>query len=168
MLHKLKIRFVGGLILSVLMFSQIFLLSSLGYASKKEVKLLVYPAKYTLTMSNTPGIQISVGELAQGEKVSYVAENGGLCTWGSPDYKIMENVSKIELSKNIPVYWLPCEANGEISEEKKNHVLITIFNQKGKQVIKKKLTILYDGLMYYNVKPADDILFKRIKEKKSK
>jgi len=164
MLMKRKIIFICGIITILSLFLGGVLLNSHSYAAQKEVKLLVYPEKYALTMSNTPGIQIYVNKLAHGEKVRYLAEKGALSTWGPPDYKILNNVSMIELNNNTPVYWLPCRADGEISEEKKNRVIITIFDHKGKQIVKKKLIILYDGSMYYNVKLTDDILFKIVRK----
>lgn len=114
----------------------------------------VYPEKYTLTMSSTPGIKILAEYEGNANLIEYEADFGRLLTWDKNTGKITEHVQKYETSVGTPVYWS--------AMENVDHQITVIASVKkdGNVVAQKKITIKYNPETYlYEVIPTKDVAF---------
>lgn len=121
-------------------------------------RLFVYPEKYTMTMSSTPGIRLSAEYQGSVDRVRYTAEKGSILTWDVPSGKVSQGVPVSERTYGSPVYWSPLDQHGQISNEKENVITVTLLDEQGRQIAEKQVTILYDGSMYYAAKSSWDIV----------
>ncbi len=126
------------------------------FADKYEFKLLVYPEKYALTMSSSPGICISAQCNGPVDKVRYSTTFGSLLTWDIPSGKISDRGKDIELPYETPVYWTPVDGTGLPPTTDKITVKVSILNKHDK-LAEKQLDIYYDGSMYFTVQKSPDI-----------
>ncbi len=134
-----------------------------NFVDRLIFKLLVFPSKYALTMSSTPGIRIQAEYPGSVTKVRYTTDKGKLFTWTG---NMSKWVKMKELAYDTPVYWSPLEQNDFAW---KDHVVtITLLDEKGKIIDEKLLNIDYDGSMFYTVKPAIDIVIGTKQEDGSK
>jgi hypothetical protein len=116
-------------------------------------KLLVYPDKYALYMSSTPGIRISADYHGQVGKVRYSTDFGSFISWDVPRGKVSEVGATTELPYDIPVYWTPFGQNN------KNVVTVTLLDENGRKIDEKQVTIVNDGSAIYSVQPGEGIVF---------
>lgn len=116
-------------------------------------KLHVYPEKYALVMSSTPGIRIAAEYRGSAAKARYATESGTLFTWGAS-----KGLSVTELPCDTPVYWSPLDPAGHISADNKSLVTVTLLDEQGQSIDEKRLMIVCDGSIYYTVQPAADIV----------
>ncbi len=121
-------------------------------------RLHVYPEEYALVMSSTPGIRIAAEYRGSAAGTRYTTESGALFTWEVSTGKMSKGLSAIELPLDTPVYWSPLGPAGQISGEDKNPVTVTLLDEHGQKIDEKRVTIIYDGSMYYTVQPAMDIV----------
>lgn len=126
------------------------------FADKYEFKLLVYPEKYALTMSSSPGIRISAQCSSAVDSVRYSTTSGSLLTWDDTSGKISDRGKDIELPYEIPVYWTPIDDSGLLPTTDKITVKVSILNKHDK-LAEKQVDIYYDGSMYYTVQKSPDI-----------
>lgn len=124
-----------------------------NFVDRLVFKLLVYPSKYALTLSSTPGIRIQAKYPGSVAKVRYTADKGKLFTWTG---NISKWVKMKELPYDTPIYWSPLDQNDIAWED--HVVTVTLLDEKGKTIDEKALHIDYDGSMFYSVKPAMDIV----------
>lgn len=121
---------------------------------KLNFTLLVFPGKYAVTMSSTPGIRIWAEYKGPVWKVRYSAEKGVLLTWDAATGNISKGVQQIDLPRGIPVYWSPLGQNGQISEDTSSIVNVELLDEKGKIIDERQLTIIYDGFHTVNSSPG--------------
>ncbi len=126
------------------------------FADKYEFKLLVYPEKYALTMSSSPGIRITAQCYGSVDKVRYSTTFGSLLTWDIPSGKISDRGKDVELPYEMPVYWTPIDGNGLPQTTDKITVKVSILNKNDK-LAEKQGDIYYDGSMYFTVQKSPDI-----------
>jgi len=117
-------------------------------------RLHVYPEKYALTMSSTPGIRIAAEYRGSAAKARYATESGTLLTWEVTTGKVSKNLSTIELPLDTPAYWSPVAPAGQIPADSQSQVTVTLLDAQGQRIDEKQVTIVYDGLMYYTVQPG--------------
>lgn len=102
----------------------------------------VYPEKYTLTMSSTPGIRILAEYEGDANLIEYETDYGRLLTWDQGTGKITEHGLKYETSVDTPVYWS--------AMDNVDHQITVIASVKkdGNVVAQKKITIKYNPETY--------------------
>jgi bla regulator protein BlaR1 len=129
-------------------------------AKEMSIKILVFPEKYALLMSSTPGIRILAEYRDKGvvEKVRYSAETGNLFTWEVASGKISEVAPTIELPYGRPAYWTPATPWRGDPNVMDNKVTITLFDQQGQIIGEKLIHIQYDGSMYYTVQSSPEVM----------
>ena len=120
-------------------------------------RLLVYPEKYTPSMSSTPGIRLQADYDSSVAKVRYAAERGLMLTWDEPKGKISQGVSSVEVPYEMPVYWSPIELRSKYQVDDNIIVTITLLGNNGEQIAEKQISIVEDD-SYYTVKPDDNIV----------
>ncbi len=102
----------------------------------------VYPEKYTLTMSSTPGIKILAEYEGDANLIEYETDYGRLLTWDQGTGKITEHGLKYETSVDTPVYWSAMEnVDAQIT-------VIASVKKDGNVVAQKKITIKYNPETY--------------------
>jgi hypothetical protein len=119
--------------------------------------LIVYPEKYAMTMSSTPGIRISAQYSGIADKVSYSTTNGTLIRWDSTTGKITECGQDVELPADTPIYWNPSKDNGLPAVTDKISIKVTILNKNNK-VTERQVNISYDGSMYFTVQTSENVV----------
>ena len=114
----------------------------------------VYPEKYSLAMSSTPGIKILADYEGDANLIEYEIDYGRLLTWDQGTGKITEHGLKYETSEDMPVYWSAMENDD-------NQITVIAFVKKdGNVVAQKKITIKYNPETYlYEVIPTNDVTF---------
>lgn len=120
-------------------------------------RVLVYPEKYTPSMSSTPGIRLQTDYGSSVAKVRYATERGLMLTWDYPGGKISQGVSSVEVPYDLPVYWSPIEFRSKYQAEDNVIIRITLLSENGEQIAEKQLNIIEDG-SFYTVKPDDNIV----------
>ena|GEM_PF-519568 len=126
--------------------------TSLSETSENQAfEIYVFPDKYTLLMSSTPGIRILAKHSEYKGKVRYSTENGVLFTWDRDIGKISDSAKSIEQPYGSPVYWSAIDENGKVFKGESDIVKITLLDSKGNEIDNKNITIRYDGEMYYTV-----------------
>ena len=130
---------------------------SSGFSGYNAFRLHAYPEKYALTMSGMPGIRIAAEYSGPAARVRYSTENGALLTWDIST-KVSNGLPAIELHLGTPVYWSPLDPAGQIFEDGKNTVTVTLLDEQGERVDEKQVMIIYDGSLYYTVQPSLDIV----------
>lgn len=114
----------------------------------------VYPEKYSLAMSSTPGIKILPEYEGDANLIEYETDYGRLLTWDQGTGKITEHGLKYETSVDMPVYWSAMEnVDNQIT-------VIASVKKDGNEVAQKKITIKYNPETYlYEVIPTNDVTF---------
>jgi hypothetical protein len=114
----------------------------------------VFPEKYTLTMSSTPGIKILADYEGDVNLIEYETDYGRLLTWDQGTGKITEHGLKYETSVDMPVYWSAMEnVDNQIT-------VIATVKTDDNVVAQKKITIKYNPETYlYEVIPTEDVTF---------
>jgi len=125
--------------------------------STSDVKLLVYPEKYAMTSSSSPGIRIAVQYSGIVDTVCYSTTYGSLLTWDIGNGKTTNRGQKVVLPYDISVYWIPIENNGLYKATNKILVKVSILN-KNKILAEQQMEINYDGSMYYSVQTSPDVV----------
>lgn len=128
------------------------LLNSLSF------RLHTYPEKYALVMSSTPGLRIAAEYGGAAAKVRFSAERGVFLTWDVSTGKVSNGLPSVEMPLKTAVYWSPLEPSGQIAEDGKNQVTVTLLDEQGKKINEKQLLIVYDGSLYYTVQPSAGII----------
>lgn len=128
--------------------------------TSNELQISVYPEKYALTMSNSPGIRISAMYLDSETvgKVRFSAVSGSLRTWNPTNGKVSPASSSIELPYGTPAFWSPTSPDGKVSSGKENKITITILDKQGKMLDEKQVNVQYDGSMYYKVQLSPNVV----------
>lgn len=122
-----------------------------------SLSLIAYPQKYTLAMSNTPGIRILAQYEDVADKVEYSTTSGKLLTWNSISGKVNECGQNVKLPLATAVYWSPL-VNVAVKEVNEIAVKATILN-KNVRLVQKQVNIKFDGSTYfYSVVPSDDVI----------
>ena len=133
-----------------------------------RLKILVYPQKYALTMSSTPGIRL----LAQYEgatdqvqysagkgNIEYSASSGQLLTWDNAGGKITEKGIRAEFPSGTPAYWSPLDMVSQFGTNTQREIPISIaVSQNGTKVAEKQLIIHFDGSTFFTVEPSGDVI----------
>jgi hypothetical protein len=119
-----------------------------------NLKILVYPSQYALTMSSTPGLRFLAQYQGTADRVQYTATGGKLLTWDIVSGKVGTLGISTELPLPTPVYWSPGEDQGK---DEMRSVKITVLGPDGK-LAEKQVPIRYDGSMFFTVEPAYDVL----------
>jgi hypothetical protein len=120
-------------------------------------KVSVMPEKYLLTMSSTPGIQMTAFYLGDIEvkSVLFITQNGSLFTWEVPSGKISEHTQKLEVPLGEAVYWSPIgKGNSMIPNMQDSVITVTLIDKDGKSLAETQVTIRNEEGVYYNVKPS--------------
>lgn len=120
-------------------------------------RVLVYPDKYTPSMSSTPGIRLQADYGSSVAKVRYAAERGLMLTWDYSGGKISQGVSSVEVPYDLPVYWSPIEFRSKYQVDDNIIITITLLAENGEQIAEKQLNIIEDD-SFYTVKPDDNIV----------
>jgi hypothetical protein len=133
-----------------------------------RLKILVYPQKYTLTMSSTPGIRLLAqyeGATGQGQysadkgNIEYSASSGQLLTWDNADGKITEKGTRAGIPSGTPAYWSPLDMVSQFGTNKQSEIPITItVSQNGTKVAEKQVIIHFDGSTFFTVEPSGDVI----------
>ncbi len=137
--------------------------------NSSHLKLLVYPQKYALTMSSTPGIRLlaqydgaanQVQYSASKGKIEYVASSGQLLNWDSTGGKITEKGAKAEFPLGTPAYWSPHEMINQFGTNTQSEIPLNIAVwQNGMKVAEKQLIIHFDGsTAFFTVEPSNDVV----------
>lgn len=114
----------------------------------------VYPEKYSLAMSSTPGIKILPEYEGDANLIEYETDYGRLLTWDQGTGKITEHGLKYETSVDMPVYWSAME------NDDNQITVIASVKKDGNEVAQKKITIKYNPETYlYEVIPTNDVTF---------
>lgn len=133
--------------------------STLGALLKSlAFRVYVHPEKYALIMSSTPGIRIEAEYRGPAARARYAAEGGALFTWDVSTGKISKGLPAVELPLDTPVYWSPLDQDNQAFVGRETPVTVTILDEPGQKIDEKRLTILYDGELYYTVQPAAGIV----------
>lgn len=125
---------------------------------KADFRLLVFPQKYTLAMSSTPGIRIYPQYKGSVEKVRFSAEYGSLLTWNASSGQITNENQGVEVPYGIPAFWTPLEMEKHISTVEKTYVVVTLLDKEGKTLGEKSVEIICDSSGFYAVKASDDVI----------
>lgn len=151
-LYPIGVAFVFGvlfLLVVAVSFTNGFANASLGKTAsvkhdEQQWKIFVYPPKYALTMSSTPGIRL-LAQYAGGD-IEYSASSGQLLTWNSTDGKISEKGSRAKVPPGTPVYWSPLARNGQFhtNTPRETSINITVW-QNGTKAAKKLVTVHFDS-----------------------
>lgn len=133
-----------------------------------RLKILVYPQKYALTMSSTPGIRLLAQyEVATGQvqysadkgNIEYSASSGQLQTWDNADGKITEKGTRAEFPSGTPAYWSPFDMVSQFGTNKQSEIPISItVSQNGPKVAEKQVIIHFDGSTFFTVDPSGDVI----------
>ena len=118
-------------------------------------RVLVYPEKYTPSMSSTPGIRLQADYDSSVAKVRYAADRGLMLTRDYPGGKISQGVSSVEVPYDLPVYWSPIELRSQYPADDNIIITITLLSENGEQIAEKHINIIEDG-SFYTVKPDDN------------
>ncbi len=133
------------------------------------LKILVYPQKYALTMSSTPGIRLlaqyegAAGQVqysADNGNIEYSASGGQLLTWDNADGKITEKGIKTEFPPGTPAYWSPLDIVSQFDANTQSEIPIAItVSQNGIKVAEKQVIIYFDGsTAFFTVEPSGDVI----------
>jgi hypothetical protein len=90
------------------------------------------------------------------------AKNGDFLTISGPGSSIMDKVVKtIEAPSGDAVCWSPLTSNENKTDfvEKSDVVTVAVIDPQGRKIAEKKISIVYDGKMFYSVQPSLDIVF---------
>jgi hypothetical protein len=128
-----------------------------GVTRTAAFRVLVYPEKYTLSMSSTPGIRLQADYDSSFAKVRYATERGLMLTWDDPRGKISQGVSLVEVPYELPVYWSPIELRSKYQVDDNIIITITLLSENGEQIAEEQINIIEDGL-FYTVKADDNIV----------
>jgi len=137
--------------------------SDIGEKETKEnmnLKLLVFPKKYVITMSSTPGIRILAKYQGTGDQVKYSANYGQLLTWDSTTGKIKEygkNISLVFDGLDRPVYWVPPLKDESLNKIDRISVEVSILNNNLK-VAGSQAFIKLDDAGFFSVEDAPDVI----------
>ena len=121
-----------------------------------SLSLLAYPEKYALTMSSTPGIQISSQYNGIADKVQYSTMSGKLWSWDSVTGKVNEYGQNAQLPLDSWVYWSP-SAIDSFKDTNQNFIKVSVFN-KSVLVAEKQVSIRFDGKMYFIVDTSTGVV----------
>jgi hypothetical protein len=133
------------------------------------LKILVYPQKYALTMSGTPGIRLlaqyegAAGQVqysADKGNIEYSASSGQLLTCDNAGSKITEKGTRAEFPSGTPVYWSPLEMVSQFGTNTQSEIPISIaVSQNGTKVAEKQVIIHFDGsTAFFTVEPSGDVI----------
>lgn len=121
-------------------------------------RVSVFPEKYALTMSSTPGIKLS--EYYYGtetvEKVRFSTEKGILFNWDTATGKISEGVQTVEIPYGKVIYWSPISKGDKSFEKSDNTITVVFLDGSGKALGEKQVIITIDDSFNYTVKSALD------------
>lgn len=125
------------------------------------LRLLVYPGKYTMSMSSTPGICILAQYQGKGDQVQYSATHGQLLTWDNDTGIIKkwgENVVLPFDGLDRPVYWTPSlEEDNLLKDTDQISVKTSILNSNVR-IAEKQVNIRIDGTMFFIVEASPDVV----------
>lgn len=127
------------------------------FLNSLSFRLHVYPEKYALIMSSTPGMRIAAEYRDPTARVRYSAGEGSLFSWDVPTGKISKSSPTIEIPVDTAIYWSPLDQNDQDFVADKTLLTATLLDGQGQKIDERRVTILFDGSMYYTVQPAIDI-----------
>lgn len=157
--RKNKVFFLFTGALCIILLSVFLLTNPLSANSKdRDFTIRVNPARYTLSMSSTPGISILVQDYGTADQVRYSASSGGFLEWNSA--KVSHLGRSTETPCNSTVYWTPLLEDGSntvLPGPEKISVNIAVY-QKGLKLAERELVIRRDSA-FYTVEPAEDVIF---------
>lgn len=114
--------------------------------------LILYPEKYAVTMSSSPGIRIEVraANLEKWNKISYKTEEGGFIIWDEKtgNLKNLGREAEVEGVLGYSAYWNPYMENNKVSEKKENIVTISLLKENGEIFREKSIKIYYENGIY--------------------
>lgn len=134
-----------------------------------HLKVLVYPQKYAMTMSGTPGIRLlaqydgAAGQVqysADKGNIEYVAGSGQLLNWDSAGGKVSEKGARAEFPLGTPAYWSPHGMINQFGVNTQSQIPIRIsVMQNGSKAAEKQVIIHFDGLTaFFTVEPSNDVI----------
>lgn len=117
-------------------------------------RVSVFPVNYALTMSSTPGMNISAFYYGVEiiEKVRFSSESGNLFNWDTMTGKISEGEQTVELPYGKGIYWSPISKSGENSEKNDSIITVSFLDGSGKVLGEKQVIITTNDFMNYTIK----------------
>lgn len=119
-------------------------------------RVSVYPEKYALTMSSTPGMKLSANYygIEAIDRVRFSSERGAFFNWDTATGKISDREYSVELPYGNKIYWSPISDRDKVFQ-KDDKVITVAYLDKGDKVLgEKKIIITVDESFNYTVKPA--------------
>lgn len=126
-----------------------------------KFKIVLNPQKYSLIMSNTPGICVLPQYEDKTVKVRYSTEKGIFLDWDQNTWKINEHGRNIEMPCSTPIYW--SADNEAFNKDDKVIIKIELLDKNNKLIAENQAEIQYDGSYFICISDEDEGEIKDIK-----
>ena len=119
-------------------------------------RVSVFPINYALTMSSTPGINLSAFYYGTEnvEKVRFSTESGALFGWDITTGKISKGKQTVELPYGKGSYWSPISEKSENPRINDSIITVEFLDRSGKVLGEKQVIITTNDFLNYTIKSA--------------